>query len=76
MQAGKENHTSLIFAQFTGPERKQSPLQDLVTDASWQVRVHNLQKNGHNSREIPTGELYDQLRLVNSGSFTKQKNPP
>jgi len=75
MQAGKGNHTSLIFAHFTGPERKQSPLQDPVTDASWQVRVHNLQKNGHNSREIPTGELYE-LRLVNSESFTKQKNPP
>lgn len=38
-------------------------------------RMHNLQKSGHNSREIPTGELYE-LCLVNSGSFTKQKNPP
>jgi len=38
-------------------------------------RMHNLQKSGHNSREIPTGELYE-LHLVNSGSFTKQKNPP
>jgi hypothetical protein len=75
MQAGKGNHTSLIFAQITGPERKQSSLQDLVTDASWQVRMHNLQKNGHYSREIPTRELY-KLRLLNSGSFTKQKNPP
>lgn len=75
MQAGKGNHTSLIFAQITGPERKQSSLQNLVTNASWQVRMHNLQKNGHNSREIPTGELYE-LRLLNSGSFTKQKNPP